>query len=206
MPYLPQGSRYRSLSAPGYDAATGNNTGDLGFMRLPVERTIGGFENNIWNPRAVQFPGGSPPPELEEVGFNPYTQGSMTGEGWRPYLPDKIVLGQRLSNSRMIGDPTQISGGQRYGVGVSTAPRREFSVSAPTLGERQESLPASTSMISGDRSYSGYFDPGTFEPGRRDPRFWLNQPNLNMPQRSGLGTFQPWNPALNALEQSRRQP
>lgn len=198
-PYLPP-SAYSRPAAP---AAEG-----MGFMTLPVERTVGGFENNIWNPGAKPFPNGPADPGLNGLPFNPYTQGYMSGGEWRPYLPGKIVLGQRNSNSGQVGGATQWAGGGRFNVGAdnyaagaSSAAPRQFA--AGPGDARTELAPAMSGFHFGQAGQPGHrFMAGSMDGGR----FYADQPGLNPAPDRGLGVLRPWNPALDALQKSRSQP
>jgi len=203
-PYLPP---YTPPAA--YDRATGTNTGDLGFMRLPVERTVGGVQNNLWNPQANPFPGGFTSENAADgltPDFNPFLQGYMSGGEWKPYLPDKIVLGQRQSNSGPVGQASQWINGQQVNVGSNNyaagtnAPAPYQYKTAPG-DARMEAAAPFTGFGFGEQGKPGYkFMAGTFDGGK----FYQQQPeSLNPPPNKNLGILQPWNPALNALQQSR---
>lgn len=203
-PYLP--------AQPGYDPLTGLNTGNLGFMTLPIERTIGGYENNVYNPNANPYPGGFTEDHASQgltPDFNPFLQGYMSGGEWKPYLPDKIVIGSRNS-----GGPTSYSGGtqwingKEYNIGANnyeagqTGPKPYQFGTAPG-DERMEADTPFAGFHFGQVGQPGYrFAPGTMEGGK----FYSDQPGLNPTPDRKLGTFQPWNPAAAALQQYRSQP
>ena len=211
--YLPPPRPSTSTYAqPGYNPATELNTGNLGFMTLPVERTVGGFRNNIWNPNATPFPGGFTENNAAmdvTSDFNPFLQGYMSGGEWKPYLPDKIVLGQRASNSGPVGQATQQINGQGVNIGANNLPAGH-GVPKPyqfgtSLGDVREEIAAPSNGVHfGEVGKPGYkFMPGSFENGR----FYSTQPaTLNPKPDPMLGVFRNWNPAAAALESYRRQP
>lgn len=194
---------------PGYDPATGRNTGDLGFMTLPIERTVGGFENNIWNPNANPYPGGFTQDD-EAAGldprFNPFTQGYMRGDEWLPYLPGKIVIGQRQPTQPFSKGATQFIDGKEYNIGGVAGPRvgaapRPFEVGPGD--ERQEQAAPMTGFHFGQVGQPGYRFMGG---AGQDGKFYSDQPGLNPAPDRTLGTFKPWNPAAAALQSYRSQP
>lgn len=207
-PYLPP------YQPPGYDQSTGLNTGNLGFMTLPVERTSGGFENNIWNPNANPFPTGAPAGSdsgdiQNELGFNPFTQGYMSDGVWRPYLPGKIVYGQNKPTQPPVGPASQIINGQpvniganNYAAGASTAAPYQYATAPGDA--RMETAATPLGFGFGEVGKPGYsFMAGSLEDGK----FYSKQPDtLNPTPNKNLGVLQPWNPALSALQQSRSQP
>lgn len=202
-PYLPQ------YSPPSYNASSGTNTGDLGFMKLPVESTSGGFRNNIFDPNSNPFPNAPADPSLGGLPFNPYTQGYMSGGQWNPYLPDKINFGQRQSNSGPTGQASQWINGQQVNVGTNNyaagtnAPSPYQYATAPGTVSQEQAAPP-TGFGFGQQGQPGYkFMAGTFDGGN----FYSAQPDsLNPKPDPNLGIFRQWNPALDALQQSRSQP
>lgn len=205
-PYLPQ------YNPPSYNASTGTNTGDLGFMTLPIESTSGGFRNNIFDPGSNPFPGGPASPDLNGLPFNPYLQGYMSGGKWNPYLPDKITLKSPTTNLGPVPGGGQASqwingkqvniGANNFAAGTSTAAPYQYATAPGDA--RQEAAPAFTGFGFGEQGKPGYkFMGGTMEGGK----FYQTQPDsLNPKPDPNLGVFRPWNPALDALQQSRSQP
>ena len=197
---------------PGYEQSSGRNTGDLGFMRLPVESTSGGFRNNIFDPASNPFPNGPADPALGGLPFNPYTQGYMSGGTWNPYLPDKITLRSRATNLGPVPGGAQASqwiNGKQVNIGANnfaagtSAPAPYQYTTAPG-DARMEAAPAFTGFGFGEQGKPGYkFMAGTMEGGK----FYQTQPeSLNPPPNKNLGILRPWNPALDALQQARSQP
>lgn len=205
-PYLPQ------YNPPGYSASTGLNTGDMGFMTLPIESTSGGFQNNIWNPGANPYAGGFQD-DYKDIGLdpsiNPYTQGYFSGGQWHPYLPGKIVVGSRQPAGPVVGQATQWINGKEYNVNGNNyaagtnAPAPYQFATAPGDARMEEAAPFSGFQF-GQAGQPGYKSmPGTMDAGK----FYASQPeSLNPKPDRNLGTFQPWNPAAAALQQYRGQP
>lgn len=202
MPYIP----------PGYDPITGLNTGNLGFTSLPVEKTVGGFQNNIWNPNANPYPGGWKE-EYADQGMspdiNPFLQGKFDKNGaWHPLLPDKIVYGQSAGGTAALGDASHTIGGQtsRFTPGGPIPAQRGPEYSAPAV--------SSTTVPSGPAGPSGFHFGEVGQPGYKfmpgdvmNGKFFSAQPDTLKPgDQKDLGVLKPWNPALNALQQSRSQP
>ena len=205
-PYLPP------YQTAGYNAATGLNTGDLGFMRLPVERTTGGFRNNIFDPNSNPYPDGFSD-SYADIGLdpnvNPFTQGYFSGGQWRPYLPDKIVYGQRaMPTMPNLGKATQTINGKEYNVNGNNYDAGQsgpapYQYSTAPGDERTEGAVPFTGFGFGEAGKPGYsFMAGSMDNGR----FYSKQPGLNQAPDRTLGTFQPWNPAAAALKQYRSQP
>lgn len=175
--YLPPPSAYEQPANPW----------NPGYMTLPVERTIGGFENNIWNPNYE---------------FNPFLQGrfinpqhgvdsslSNVGE-WVPFLPDRIVYGQRkLPTAPGGGVATQSFGGKTYNVGSNIYQMGNPKPLQSTAAPGDERVESSSSPFSG-------FHFG--ELGRPGYKF--------LPGSMESGTFYSDQPGLRALQQYRRQP
>ena len=217
-PYLPP---YQNTAAYSQAPVAGSeylNTGNLGFRNLgPVVGTSGGFENNIWNPKANPYPGGFSDPEGYGLtpDFNPFTQGYMSGGKWNPYLPGKIMYGQVDTNlgaipggggsSQWVGGKQVNIGANNYGAGTDAPAPYQFGVSAGDA--RMEAAPPVTGFGFGQVGQPGYrFMPGTLEGGK----IYADQPaTLNPTPQAGLGTFKPWpggNPAIEALQQQRKKP
>ena len=184
MPYLPP--IHSTVTAP---------VPDLGFMYLPPERTVGGVENNPWNPNVNPFPG-----EFTNPGFNPFPLGYMLDGEWVPNLPDKIVYGQR--KSAPVPDYTSVwFDGKQYNTGQRSPKPYQFGQAPGDAREEAADAPF-TGFGSGQVGQPGYrFTPGTMEGGK----FYSDQPGINPPPNRKLGTFQPWNPSATALLQNRRQ-
>ncbi len=217
MPTLPPYQNTAQFSqAPGLGDTSYLNSGNLGFFNLPVERTIGGFENNIWaNPQPTKIfdPKTN---KINELPFNPFLQGAITGgqdnPTFTPYLPDKIVYKSPSTNLGPIpggGGASQWINGKQYNVngnnyeyGKTEADPYHFGTSAGTVS--QEAQTPFNGFHFGQQGQPGYkFMSGAFDQGK----FLSNQPaSLNPAPQQGLGTFKPWNPSLDALQQSRSQP
>lgn len=244
----PLGHNYIPGEAPGYDQALGLNYGDLGFMTLPVEKTVGGHRDNLWNPEADPWGGegygrGGWKDEYYDrtktegdplfgaplsPDFNPWTQGYQysTGKkdgegktiwGWRPWLPDKIVYGQKAQQQPGNGQAMQWYNGQwvnvngnNYAAGTSTAAPYAFKAEAPAVGPREETPAPFDGFHFGEIGKPGYqFMGGSFAPGATpgSSTFYQTQPaSLNPTPDRTLGTLKPWNPAAAALQQYRSQP
>lgn len=215
MPTLPpyqNTAQYSQAPQPG--SASYLNSGDLGFFNLPVERTIGGYGNNIWsNPQPISTfdPGTGKQTDLP---FNPFTQGAITGSGgFTPFLPDKIVYKSPTTHLGAVpggGQATQTVNGQNvnigannYAAGASSATPRPFETSSGTVSQ-QQSAPMTGFQFGQAGQPGGSFMGGSMQNGA----FYANQPSsLNPQPQAGLGTFKPWgNPALNALQNYRSQP
>lgn len=193
----------------GYDPITGLNSGNLGFMTLPIEGASGGYENNIWNPNANPYPGGfTNDHKLDglDPNINPYLQGYFSGGKWNPYLPGKIAIGSRQPAGPAVGDATQWVNGKEYNVngnnyaaGTNAPAPYQFGT-APGDARMSEAAPF-TGFQFGEQGQPGSrFAAGSFEGGK----FYAKQPEY-APDRN-LGVFKPWNPAAAALEQYRSQP
>lgn len=218
-PYLPPNTaQYSQAPQPGDNSY--QNTGNLGFFNLPVERTIGGFENNIYaNPMPTQI-FDPKTKKMIDMPFNPFLQGAITGPSndptFTPYLPDKIVyrspttnLGPVPGGTGDIGQASQMVNGQNvnigannYAAGTSSANPRPFETAPGTVSQTQD-----TPMNGFQFGQAG--QPGSsFMGGAMDQgKFYSNQPNtLNPTPQQGLGQFKPWNPAMAALQNSRSQP
>lgn len=214
IPYLP----------PGYDASTGLNTGNLGYMSLPVEKTVGGWQQNIWNPDYNPFPNGGPTDDQRmngaDDGFNPWLQGYFKNGQWTPLLPDKIVYGQR-GTPWAPGVSTQTVNGQTANInpGGPAYARTPFSTAAavPSRTEAAPNASPFSGFLFGNNGSAGRVG-GTFgnmTPGQSTP-FYQDQPSSMSAATPGLGTFSPWedplkktqpvNPGIQALQQYRSQP
>jgi hypothetical protein len=202
-PYLPQ------YQVPGYDAASGQNTGSMGYMTLPVESTSGGFENNIWNPNATPYPTGfTRENKLDglDPGVNPYLQGYFSGGKWMPYLPGKTVIGSRQPAAPAVGNATQWVNGREYNVNGNnyeagqTGPKPYEFATAPGDARMSEAA-APDGFHFGEQGQPGYrFMAGAIENGKISAKQPQYAPDRN------LGVLQPWNPAAAALQQYRSQP
>lgn len=197
---------------------------DLGFMTLPIEGTAGGFRNNIFDPGSTPFPGGEAGPALGGMQFNPFLQGYMSGGKWNPYLPGKIILGQRksspvagsASSTPTVGQASQWVNGKEYNVNGNNyaagtdAPAPYKFGTAP--GDARESAAAPfTGFGFGQEGQQGYkWLPGEFSsqtPGTSSKFFSAQPAALTQAPNPLLGTLQPWqDPRLKALQQSRSQP
>lgn len=79
--------------------------------------------------------------------------------------------------------------------------------SQPDTPQSQTAANPWTAYMFGNNGDKGIIQ-GTFGPGQNGPTtFFQNQPSsLNPAPQQGLGTLTPWNPAMQALIQSRSQP
>lgn len=187
------------------------NTGSLGFMRLPIESTTGGFRNNIFDPASNPFPNAPADPELKGLPFNPYTQGYMSGGNWNPYLPDKITLKSPTTNLGPVpggGQATQWVNGKQVNVGTNnyaagTSASAPYQFGTAPGDARMEQAPPMNGFHFGQVGQPGYkFMAGSMEGGK----FYADQPaSLNPAPDKNLGIFRPWNPALDALQKYRSQ-
>lgn len=221
MPTLPpyqNTAQYSQAPQPGDNSYL--NSGDLGFFTLPVERTVGGFENNIYTkPQATQV-FDPKTGKMVDLPFNPFLQGAFTGPKddptFTPYLPDKIIfkspttnLGHVPGGTGDIGQAFQTVNGQNinigannYAAGTSGGAPRPFETAPGTVSQQQDA-PFSGFQFGEAGKPGGSFLSGTMENGK----FYQQQPSSANPKsQQGLGQFTPWNPAMAALKQSRSQP
>lgn len=181
----------------GYDATTGLNTGNLGFTSPVGQYQY--YDPNI----AIQTPfqGGF----LDVYkNFDP-----NTNPGAFRYDPVKLNPTKVVYGSQNLGAPnsqaTQTINGQTYNIGAnnyvagqSSATPTAFQTSAPSAPPSQTTPAPFTGFMFGNNGSLGTYK-GTFGQGA----FYSAQPDQPYAGKQNLGTFQPWNPSLDALKNSR---
>lgn len=115
------------------------------------------------------------------------------------------LYGGLVSQTRLSG-PGGVSGIQTP-QGVQGAPSQDNWFTGPAVSSSTQSTNPWTSYMFGNNGDQGNIQ-GSFAPGLQGPTaFYQNEPaSLNPTPQSGLGTFTPWNPSMQALQQSRSQP